>query len=89
MQATVTTKGQLTIPKSVRDRMKIEPGDKLDVVALDDDSFVFRRVRRTTLEDLAGIVKYDGPPLSVEDMDSAIEEAVAEKHLRILRESRE
>lgn len=89
MQATVTTKGQLTIPKAVRDRMKIEPGDRLDVIPLDDESFVFRRARRTTLDDLAGIVKYDGPPLSVEDIDKAIGDAVEEDYLRILRESRE
>jgi len=75
MQATVTTKGQLTIPKSVRDRLNIEPGDKLDIIALDDDTFTFRRVKRTTLNDLAGIVPYEDPPLSDDDLVRMVHDA--------------
>lgn len=89
MQVTVTTKGQLTVPKAVRDRLQIEPGDRLDVVALDDESFMFRKRKRSTLEDLADIVKYDGPPVSLEDMDKAIGDAIAEKYDRVLKEASE
>ena len=30
MHATVTSKGQVTIPKPIRDRLQLEPGDKID-----------------------------------------------------------
>ncbi len=30
MKATLTSKGQLTIPKSIRDRMGLKPGDVLE-----------------------------------------------------------
>ena len=30
MHATVTSKGQVTIPKPIRDRLHLEPGDKID-----------------------------------------------------------
>ena len=31
--ATLTSKGQLVVPKSIRDRMGLHPGDRLDFVA--------------------------------------------------------
>ena len=35
MQATITTKGQVTVPKPIRDKLRLRPGDRIDFV-LDD-----------------------------------------------------
>jgi AbrB family looped-hinge helix DNA binding protein len=34
--ATVTSKGQTTIPKEIRDYLKLHPGDQIDFIAADD-----------------------------------------------------
>jgi AbrB family looped-hinge helix DNA binding protein len=39
LTATLSSKGQLTIPKYVRDRLGLEPGTRLQIQALDEDSF--------------------------------------------------
>ena len=36
MPATVTAKGQITIPKAVREALGVKPGSKVDFKALDD-----------------------------------------------------
>ncbi len=36
----------------------------------------------TSVKDLAGIIPYNGPPVSIEEMDDAIAEAVVEKYMR-------
>ena len=41
---TVTSKGQVTIPKSVRDRLGIHPGSKIDFEVGEDGRAYLRRV---------------------------------------------
>ncbi len=69
--ATVTSKGQITIPKDVRDALGIEPGTKVDFVRVSARDY---RVRPKNLSvmDLFGILKYDGPTITLEEMDEAI-----------------
>lgn len=40
MSTTVTTKGQVTIPKAVRDHLGIKPGSKVDFMRIDDGRIV-------------------------------------------------
>lgn len=44
MAVTVTRKGQVTIPKPVRDRLGIKPGSKLDFEIADDGRAYLRTV---------------------------------------------
>lgn len=53
MIATVTTKGQVTIPKGIRDRLQIKANDRVDF-AIEDGRAVLVPVR--TLKDLRGAV---------------------------------
>lgn len=43
MMATVTAKGQVTIPKAVRDLLGIGPGSKVDFRRAADGSIILRR----------------------------------------------
>jgi antitoxin PrlF len=52
-KATITSKGQLTIPKDVRDRLGLQTGDRL-VFEIDGDSVRIRVERRRALEALRG-----------------------------------
>lgn len=53
VKATLTSKGQLTVPKEVRDQLDIKPGDRL-LFEPEGDSVRLRVERRTTLEELEG-----------------------------------
>jgi antitoxin PrlF len=44
MTVTVTRKGQVTIPKQVRDRLGIKPGNKVDFEVAEDGRAFLRRV---------------------------------------------
>jgi AbrB family looped-hinge helix DNA binding protein len=71
----LSTKGQLIIPKEVRDRHQWGPGTELE---LEDrgDRVVLRRVLpalpETALEDLIGCTGYQGPARTLEEMEEGI-----------------
>jgi antitoxin PrlF len=44
MSVTVTSKGQVTVPKKVRDRLSIKPGSKVDFEVAEDGRAFLRRV---------------------------------------------
>lgn len=46
--ATITSKGQTTIPKSVRDAAGIRPGDRIHFTALPDGTIIVRAKTRST-----------------------------------------
>ncbi len=47
MTVTVTRKGQVTIPKRVRDRLGINPGSKVDFEVAEDGRAFLRRVGKS------------------------------------------
>ena len=69
--ATVTSKGQITLPKSVRDRLGIEAGDRLEFVESEQGFLVVAATR--DIRSLKGIVGPPKKPVTIEDMNSAIE----------------
>ena len=70
--ATITSKGQITIPKKIRDALRLRPGDQVDFV-LDDAGVVSLRAGSTHINDLKGLLLRPGrPPVSTEDMARAI-----------------
>ncbi|MBO6639804.1 MAG: AbrB/MazE/SpoVT family DNA-binding domain-containing protein [Roseitalea sp.] len=74
-EATMTSKGQVTVPKAIRDRLNLKAGDKLEFIEIDGKVHVNARNLRAV--DLAGIM---GPPpngksLTIEEIDDAIAEA--------------
>jgi AbrB family looped-hinge helix DNA binding protein len=75
MIATLTSKGQLTLPKEVRDRLKLHPGDRLDF-RLEDDGTVRMVPISTSVRDLKGILPKPKRARSLEDMDAAIAKGV-------------
>jgi len=47
VRATVTRKGQVTIPKPVRDRLGIKPGSKVDFEIAEDGRAFLRRIGKS------------------------------------------
>ena len=75
---TVSAKGQIVIPKDVRDRLRLTAGERLDVVERPDGILLRRRARsdQATFADVTAnirsIIRYDGPPVSLAQMNGAI-----------------
>ena len=76
-QATMTSKGQMTIPKEVRDKLNLRPGDRVDIQVQGDGTA--RMVPKTiALRSLSGVLKWRGRKVTVEDMNAAIADHVTE-----------
>jgi antitoxin PrlF len=70
--AKVTTKGQVTIPRSIRQALKIGAGDRLDFI-LDAEGRVVVRPANRGLEEIKGLLHEAGrKPVTVEEMNAAI-----------------
>ena len=70
--ATLTTKGQVTIPKEIREHLGVDTGDRLSFVVQEDGTVVVKPITRHVRE-LAGLLHRPGQqPLSVGEMDEGI-----------------
>jgi len=70
--ATLTTKGQVTIPKAIREHLRLDTGDRVSFVIHDDGTVVVQPVTRH-VRDLAGLLHRAGSrAVSLKDMDEGI-----------------
>jgi len=70
--ATLTSKGQITLPKEIRDQLKLEPGSRIDFV-VDRKGKVTLKPLNDDLESLCGMLKSRAKhPVSIEEMNEAI-----------------
>jgi len=77
--ATMTTKGQVTIPKEVREHLGIETGDRLSFVVQEDGTVIVQPITRHVRE-LGGLLQRPGQrPVSANEMDEGIARRMKEK----------
>ena len=57
--ATLTSKGQTTIPKEIRDSLGMKPGDRMTFTLMPDATVVMR-VKSKSVSELAGMLKKKG-----------------------------
>lgn len=69
--ATMTSKGQVTIPAEVRQRMGLGTGDRIEFVELDAGGFAIKPAN-DDVRSLKGLLRKPGKPVSVDDMNAAI-----------------
>jgi antitoxin PrlF len=69
--ATVTSKGQITIPANVRQALQVEPGDRLEFVEVDSGRFEVVAVTHSVTE-LKGMFGKATKRVTIEDMNKAI-----------------
>lgn len=75
MLATLTAKGQITIPKAARDTLKLNTGDRIEFVFGDDGRLFLLPVTRP-VKTLKGMLPKPAQPVSLEAMDEAITQAL-------------
>jgi len=70
--ATVTSKGQVTLPRRIREALRVRPGDRIDFV-LAENGEVRVRAGEVDVSELRGLLRRPGRrPVSLEAMDEAI-----------------
>ncbi len=74
----LSSKGQIILPKSVRDSQHWKPGTEFAVEAVKEGVLLrpLNPFPRTRLEDVSGYLKYHGRPKTIEEMDEAIKKEV-------------
>ncbi len=87
-EATVTSKGQLTLPAPVRRTLGIDPGDRVTIVVdADAGRAEFRRVEHD-VDSVFGLIPAL-PDVETDDFDDLIEEAMADHADQVVRRLRE
>ena len=74
ISAKITSKGQVTLPAKLRRELGLKPGDRIDFRK--NEAGHYELVAQTLrFEDLRGILRYDGPPLTSDDIVEIVREA--------------
>ena len=76
--ATVTSKRQITLPAETCRELRIGPGTKIDFVKNAAGETVIKP-KHGDIRDLKGMVKYKGPPKTLEEIDAGIGDAIGER----------
>ncbi len=74
MRATITSKGQITLPKALRDMLHLEPGDRVEFI-VETDGVVRMVPRKASVKELKGMLPKPKRPVTLEEMEAAIVDA--------------
>jgi len=77
-EATISSKGQITIPAAVRSALKLKAGTRVRFLQEEDGRFSLVPVTSSILA-MKGIVPKLNRPVSLEEMDDAIAEGAIER----------
>ena len=75
MEAALTSKGQVTIPKAIREHLNVKAGDRVKFFIHPDGTVVM--LPKLPITALRGILQWHGRAATLEEMDSAIAEGAA------------
>jgi AbrB family looped-hinge helix DNA binding protein len=78
----LSTKGQIVLPKSIRDAKKWKPGMKF-IIEETERGILLRPARpfpSKTVDEVFGCLKYKGKPATLKDMEDAIALGVKRRH---------
>lgn len=79
---TLTSKGQITLPKGVRDRLALRQGDRLRVAVGTDGRVTLERERQPQVDEIYGLLRRlaGRRPASVDAMRAAVRRRARRKH---------
>ena len=75
---TITTKGQVTIPKKIRELLNLKSGDKIEIVSTEKGEAIIRPVSKKVDDVFCKLYDPNRKMITVEDMDEAIKERIRE-----------
>jgi len=80
-EATITSKGQVTLPKELRQRLRLHDGDKVRFTAGEGDQITMARAGHS-IRDMFGILGRPPRGLTLEEMDEVIRQAAVDRYWR-------
>jgi len=85
--STLTSKGQITIPKEVRDRLGLKEGDRLVFRFDDQGNLLARPEARSPLGRLSGLLHHLARerPVTIEEMNEGIKRSAVERFKKAVR----
>ena len=84
MESALTAKGQVTIPKEMRDKLHLAPGDKVKFFMQPDGRLVI--LPKLPASALRGMFRSSRASVSIEEMDAAIEKGATRRFRRFTRQ---
>lgn len=81
MESAITAKGQATIPKAIREHLRLKPGDRIKFFVRPDGSVVL--LPKLPASALRGIVKPGPRPVTIEEMSAAAAAGAADAAPRV------
>jgi AbrB family looped-hinge helix DNA binding protein len=75
MESAITVKGQATIPKAIRDHLRLKPGDRVKFFIHPDGTVVL--LPKLPVSAVRGIVHPRRRPVTIEEMNAAVAESAA------------
>ena len=76
LESRITSKGQTTLPKAVREALGVGPGDRVRYFVQDGEVRI-RAVR--PIQHLYGVLARHGPPVTLGDMERAIVDGATDR----------
>jgi antitoxin PrlF len=78
MDAAVTAKGQITLPKSIREHLGLQGGDRVKIFLHPDGSVVL--LPKLPPSAMRGFVKPRSTPVTIDEMTEAVAAGVVERY---------
>ena len=77
--ATLTTKGQLTIPKEIRESLKLHTGDKIEIIVTEKREAIIRPISKKVDDIFCKLHRPGRKAVTLEAMDDAVRERMKDK----------
>ncbi len=79
-QATLTTKGQVTIPKEIREALNLQTGDKIEIRITDKKEAIIRPISRKVDDIFCKLHRPGIEPVSLKAVDEAIRNRMKDRN---------
>jgi AbrB family looped-hinge helix DNA binding protein len=77
--ATLTTKGQVTIPKKIRKLLRLHSGDKIEIIVTENREAIIRPISKKVDEVFCRLHQLGRKAVSVDEMNKAVAREMKEK----------
>lgn len=80
----LSSRGQVSIPKALRGRLHLQPGQEFTIESTTDGALLLRPAKSgssevVTLDEVAGCLRHAGPAKTLEEMNAAIAQGVRDR----------